>query len=348
MNCTKSLWDKDQEQCRLDPKEETFICSFEVVERLWLDDKREVVKSDCKRDSVAGDAPIALLEDADDDASDAGDTEEGAILRRRKRDTASVLGGQRDAEESPEKLMDLAVFAMQQLDTIDADDEARIAVEVLESKKRTVAGWMYDMKVRVAFTSCKENDASSTWENCKDKVLPPYRVCSIKILFQPWQTVQKKVTESNCYPEKSYYKKKGKKLDLENTVNLEKQPKKLIGGFVPVDEKSEELKELLSFVVDAVDAQSNALHKQKLVKVIEAQRQVVSGIKTKMVIELGYTGCRKNKPAADTCEIDESRDHQFCNITVWEQPWAKKRQLTHSKCGPREHMFRERQKRVSG
>lgn len=115
-----------------------------------------------------------------------------------------------------------------------------------------------------------------------------------------------------------------------------------------IDVKNAELAELANFIVDSLDAQSNALHAQKLVKIIAAQRQVVAGLKTKMVVELGYTICRKH-PTLDKsgCEIDDNRDHQFCNVTVWEQPWLKSKQITQSKCGPRETMFQERKKRVS-
>jgi len=271
------------------------------------------------------------------------------------------FGGQRDAEENPETLMELAKFAVHQLDKIDADDEARIAMEVLESKKQTVSGWLYSLKIRVAHTTCKESNGPTTIEKCsKDNFVLPYRVCSMKILVQPWQEMQRKVVESQCYPEKAYYKDKkgkkmGKQLDLErysakqNDVREKWNPKQMIGGVhdVDLDEKNEELHELVNFVVDNVDRMSNAMHAQKLVKIIEAKRQLVSGLKTKLVIELGYTGCRKHKELDKSqCEIDESRTHQFCNVTVWEKPWLKSREITHTKCGSKEKMlYQQRRKR---
>jgi hypothetical protein len=86
----------------------------------------------------------------------------------------------------------------------------------------------------VAHTTCKEDEPISL-EKCKDKIVLPYRVCSIKILFQPWQEVQRKVTESQCYPEKVYYKKGkklGKKLKLEEyNAKNEVHPKRYIFNF---------------------------------------------------------------------------------------------------------------------
>lgn len=166
------------------------------------------------------------------------------------------------------------------------------------------------MTIRVAYTTCPEGEAA-TMEKCKDKIVAPYRICVVKILFQPWQTVQKKVTESQCAPEKY---KKGKKmaknllLKETNEVSDKKEKHRMLGGFQDVDVNTEELTQLVSFIVDSIDKQSNSLHALKIVKIVEAQRQVVSGVKTKLVIELGYTSCRK-KPSLDKsqCEIDDKR-----------------------------------------
>jgi hypothetical protein len=148
-----------------------------------------------------------------------------------------------------------------------------------------------------------------TMEKCKDKIVSPYRICSVKILFQPWQNVQKKVTESQCYPEKfKKGKKMAKELSLRDTNEVVDQKTPMLGGFMPVDVTSQDLNELVNFVVESIDQQSNAMHAQKLVKILEAQKQVVSGVKTKIVLELGYTSCRKHASLDKSqCTIDENR-----------------------------------------
>jgi len=142
----------------------------------------------------------------------------------------------------------------------------------------------------------------------------------VKILFQPWQTVQKKVTESQCYPEKY---KKGKKiakeLSLKNANEVIENKPQLLGGYQPVDVASEELNELINFVVQSIDERSNAIHAQKMIKILEAQKQIVSGVNTRIVIELGYTSCRKHTGLDKSkCEIDETRVIISClhNITI--------------------------------
>lgn len=285
-------------------------------------------------------------------ASSDPNTSDEKQRRRRKRDTAPAgdsnkqsIGNLRDADEDKNTLMELAKFAVEQLDVIDEDTDARLVMDILSAKKQTVSGWLYHLKIRVAQTTCEEG-SDVTYEKCKDKISLPYSVCNIKVLFQPWQTIQKKVTESQCSQEKmkkgkklakQYYFKKDENSKAENEV-LDSKP--LLGGFTAVNPDSSELAELTDFVMSSVDAQSNAMHAQRLIRVIEAQRQVVSGVKTKMLIEIGYTSCRKHKNVErNKCEVDESRDHNFCRVTVWEQPWMKTKKVTESKCGKKADLY---------
>lgn len=132
LNCTKEQHD-NKEKCELIPEEETFICNFEVVEQAWLN-HREVVRANCRRGTVPPVLENVNLSDEMDDDSD--EIRVDAVRRKREAPAQQVLGGPRDAEESAETLLELAKFAIQQLDAIDADDEARLVMEVLNSKKK--------------------------------------------------------------------------------------------------------------------------------------------------------------------------------------------------------------------
>jgi hypothetical protein len=101
---------------------------------------KEVVRSNCRRERIFQDDEDEEDEQDRDGGVDSDEVEEATIVQRKKREDAPpvkhVLGGSRDAEDSAEKLMDLATFAVQQLDKIDADDDARLVIEVLDSKKQ--------------------------------------------------------------------------------------------------------------------------------------------------------------------------------------------------------------------
>lgn len=392
LNCTKANYLASPEYCVLDPQEETFTCDFEIVEQSWANSK-EVVASECQKSKiqVVGDD----LEDVEAvtgivtgqtewDETTAGSaiggsdesTEMSSSYRRKKRDVATTdapsshshpVGKLREAEESSEILMEMAKLAVEQLDEIDEDDNKRFPLQVLKAKKQTVSGWLYHLKIRVAQTSCKEGK-EITLESCKDKMELPYSICNVKILFQPWQTVQKKVTESQCFPEKMKTSKKiARKLFFDsdgyknkNNRVLKKHKKEgandnngsgeqIVGAPTKVSPDSPELQTLIQFAVETVDAQSNALHAQKLVRVIDAQRQLVSGILTKLTLETGYTDCRKN-PNLDKskCNIDEQREHQFCEIHVWEKPWLNEKKVTKSRCGKREEIMKRKKRSLIG
>lgn len=389
-NCSKGELTSQEEEtaskCFIDPEKETFICNFEVLEQKWINhtellltkcdqiqEEAAEADTDQMRDPEEAEARIGEM-DSDEleevlkeittptatttvtSAAASESKEDKQRRKRRKRDTYSVtsdpnksIGGLRDADEDKKTLMELANYAVEQLDTIDEDNDARLVMDILSAKKQTVSGWLYHLKIRVAQTTCEEG-SEVTYEKCKDKISLPYSVCNIKVLFQPWQTVQKKVTESQCSQEKMkkgkklgkqfYFKKDGSSKPSGNEVLNDKQ---LLGGFSPVDPDSAEMAKLTDFVMTSVDAQSNAMHAQKLVRVIEAQRQVVSGVKTKMVIEIGYTQCRKSRQLErEKCEFDDSREHNFCKVTVWEQPWMKTRKVTESKCGKKDELYRKK------
>jgi len=374
-NCSKAeLVNKDPEAtCLINPEKDTFICNFEVLEQKWRN-HTELLLTKCdqivtenddnndeqqQRDPEEAEGRIGEL---DSDEVDAPTTTITSATneepkRRKKRDAdadnAQVsngnIGGLRDADEDKETLLELARYAVEQLDVIDEDNDARLVMDILSAKKQTVSGWLYHLRIRVAQTTCEEG-TEVTYEKCKDKITLPYKVCVIKVLFQPWQTVQKKVTESQCYEEKM---KKGKKLGKQyhfkkddNRQHREIHDKVLLGGYTSVNPDSQDLADLTEFVMSSLDAQSNAMHAQKVVRVIEAQRQVVSGVKTKMLMEIGYTTCRKHKELERSkCDIDESREHNFCRVTVWEQPWKNTKKVTDSKCGKQEDLSKDNEKR---
>ena len=281
-NCTKEQYESDRTQCVLNTAKPVVVCDFEVLEQAWAG-RKEVMSSDCQETQ-------SFVESQDEEipATTVGYSEAYEIdddtSTRKKRDThqqQELLGKLRQADESDQVLKEMATFALEQLDTIDADNDARVLVDVLNVRKQTVSGWLYHMKLRVAETTCAEGK-NATLEQCRDKMQLPFLICDVKILFQPWQTVQKKVTESQCFPEKMKASKKlAKKLfgDEFKKNKIHKLKKSLrgekpIGGPKEVDPESPEIKSLMDWAVESLDAQSNALHAQKLVKVIHAERQV--------------------------------------------------------------------------
>jgi hypothetical protein len=153
-NCSKAEYQADPMDCVLDPTKSTFTCDFHVVEQSWTDNK-EVVQSKCYREEApATESPPTLSDDdvavsetedlpeepTTESLSEVDDDDDDMESVRRKRDASTInnnnLGKIKDAEEDKATLMEMAVFAVNQLDQVDADNQARLVLDILHAKKQ--------------------------------------------------------------------------------------------------------------------------------------------------------------------------------------------------------------------
>ncbi|NXI94556.1 CYT protein, partial [Psophia crepitans] len=112
---------------------------------------------------------------------------------------------------------------------------------------------------------------------------------------------------------------------------------RLVGAPVDVDnvENDEGLQRALQFAMTEYNRASNDMYSSRVVRVISAQRQIVSGIKYIMKVEIGRTTCPK--PAADlqSCALHDAphmAKHATCNFVVYTVPWLNQTKLLESKC----------------
>uniref|UniRef100_A0A646QI32 Cystatin n=1 Tax=Hemiscolopendra marginata TaxID=943146 RepID=A0A646QI32_9MYRI len=112
---------------------------------------------------------------------------------------------------------------------------------------------------------------------------------------------------------------------------------KLVGGWSETDSSADKIRELSEFAVDEIDAQSNALYKQKIAEIIQAETQVVSGIKYRIRLRLSYTTCKKTaKQVNDQCDEDPEQNSNVCVVEIWEQQWLNHRELLKFNCNAEE------------
>ncbi|NXF35914.1 CYT protein, partial [Nyctibius bracteatus] len=112
---------------------------------------------------------------------------------------------------------------------------------------------------------------------------------------------------------------------------------RLLGAPVDVDnvENDEGLQRALQFAMTEYNKASNDMYSSRVVRVISAQRQLVSGIKYTMKVEVGRTTCPK--PAADlqSCAFHDAPQmakHAICDFVVYTIPWLNKIELLRSSC----------------
>ncbi|CAG7817973.1 unnamed protein product, partial [Allacma fusca] len=196
LNCSQDAYVTTPGECAADYDRDTFLCDFVILEQPWANTKK-VLSSVCHEKDFEDVTESEMLPEA---------------VSRRKREVEVTtennnIGKLRAADEDDEYLRGMANYALEQLDEIDADNEARLLVDMLSVKKQTVSGWLYHLKLRVAQTTCEEGKGK-TLNDCRTKIQLPFVICNVKVLVQPWQTVTKKVTESQCFPEKMKASKK--------------------------------------------------------------------------------------------------------------------------------------------
>ncbi|NWU69310.1 CYT protein, partial [Pterocles burchelli] len=112
---------------------------------------------------------------------------------------------------------------------------------------------------------------------------------------------------------------------------------RLVGAPVDIDNagNDEGMQRALRFAIVEYNRASNDMYSSRVVRVLSAQRQIVSGIKYIMKVEIGRTTCPK--PAADlqSCALHEEPQmakHTVCDFVVYTVPWLNQIRLLESRC----------------
>ncbi|CAM9856322.1 unnamed protein product [Bubo scandiacus] len=116
----------------------------------------------------------------------------------------------------------------------------------------------------------------------------------------------------------------------------ERHPR-LLGAPVGVDntDNDEGLQRALHFAIAEYNKASNDMYSSRVVRIISAKKQIVSGVKYIMEVEIGRTTCPK--PAADlqSCAFHEGPQmakRTVCNFVVYTIPWLNQIKLLTSDC----------------
>lgn len=137
-NCSKSQFTAEPEFCPLDSSKPTFTCDFHVVEKAW-ENSKEVVHGKCPKyedSGDAGNAAPALDNDFEANLEDLMMSEESDDQQNRRRKREVKYGESHSSEDDKETLMEIAKFAVEQLDQVDEDSRARFVVDILKAKKQ--------------------------------------------------------------------------------------------------------------------------------------------------------------------------------------------------------------------
>ncbi|KAM9383502.1 cystatin-like [Phaethornis superciliosus] len=112
---------------------------------------------------------------------------------------------------------------------------------------------------------------------------------------------------------------------------------RLLGAPVEIDDadNDESFQRALQFAMLEYNRASNDMYSSRVVRVISAKRQLVSGIKYVMKVEIARTTCPKPANDLQNCafhEAPEMSQHTICDFVVYTIPWLNQIKLLTSSC----------------
>ena len=229
---------------------------------------------------------------------------------------AVMVGGRREIDvEEPEMkktlegLTNIALkkIASKRMEAASTGQNAAAAlnyslIRVVSGQSQVVAGVNYFLKIRMKEADCKKN--------CK------IELCDLTIYSRPWEN-KTELTDFSCQA---------------------KQSASLLGGRIAVDTADENALQAVMFGVDQISKQSNSLFHQRLVSLLNVQRQIVRGIKYYLDFTMGQTSCMKNQIKfvdEEKCPIAANSRSQKCSAIVIDEPWntnGPRYQLSNFSC----------------
>ncbi|NXL37435.1 CYT protein, partial [Glaucidium brasilianum] len=112
---------------------------------------------------------------------------------------------------------------------------------------------------------------------------------------------------------------------------------RLLGAPMDIDNagNDEGLQRALHFAIAEYNKASNDMYSSRVVRIISAKKQIVSGIKYVMEVEIGRTTCPK--PAADlqSCAFHDAPQlakRTVCKFVVYTIPWLNEIKLLTADC----------------
>ncbi|NXP12569.1 CYT protein, partial [Thinocorus orbignyianus] len=112
---------------------------------------------------------------------------------------------------------------------------------------------------------------------------------------------------------------------------------RLLGAPMDVEDadNDEGLQRALHFAMVEYNRASNDMYSSRVVRVISAKRQIVSGVKYIMKVEIARTDCPKPATNLQSCSFHDDPQlskHTICNFVVYTVPWLNEIKLLKSSC----------------
>uniref|UniRef100_A0A8V5FT53 Egg-white cystatin n=2 Tax=Melopsittacus undulatus TaxID=13146 RepID=A0A8V5FT53_MELUD len=126
-------------------------------------------------------------------------------------------------------------------------------------------------------------------------------------------------------------------LVLVGSVKIGDELDPLLGAPKDIDnpDNDEGVQKALQFAMTEYNKDNNDLYASRVVRIISAKSQIVSGVKYIMKVEVGRTTCPKTATDVQSCALNEEPDMAkltTCKFVVYTVPWLNQIKLLESSC----------------
>ncbi|XP_033328261.2 uncharacterized protein LOC117221420 [Megalopta genalis] len=298
--CLKGVKDN----CQLQEGSEIQECLFSVWSQPWIDKGSPEVKINCnshnqKKRSV----------------HDGG---EFLISNERIKRKSGIPGAPQNADVNDPEIQEAANKGLKKLSEGYQGTNEPIIAEIVEASKQTVSGTLYKIRAKVGSSTCLKG----VKDNCQLQEGSEIQECLFSVWSQPWVDKGSAEITINC---NLHNQKKRSIHDAgEFLISNEriKRESGMLGAPQNTDVNDPEIQEAANKGLKKLSEGYQGTNEPIIAEIVEASKQVVSGMLYKIKAKVGPSTCLKG--VKDNCQLQEGSEIQECLFSVWSQPWIDK------------------------
>lgn len=247
-------------------------------------------------------------------------------------------GGGRSVPVDDPAVVELAAFVLSQYNLRSDEDELYVLTNVVSAHTQAVSGMTkYLLEVEAAETHCKKYLPIIDPTRCPLDHAEEREVCQAEVTLPADPTQEKHLTRLYCDDRNDYFtnKLRGKLLSGSNQHLLGASPSE---NWIPANLNDSSIIKLGYLIADEFDLRSDDDNLFIFNKIIKAQKQVTSGLKYHLVVELFETVCPKYKRRIDKtrCIADIGEEPVICEADILIQPWLSRQEVMNLQCAERD------------
>ncbi|XP_037786056.1 uncharacterized protein LOC119581949 isoform X1 [Penaeus monodon] len=239
------------------------------------------------------------------------------------------------------KVHEAAAFVVEQYNLRGDEDELYVLTDVVSANMQQAHGITYLLEVELAETHCKKYLPIADPSRCVLDHGEEREICQAEVMMPLAPGQAKQLTKLYCDERDDYYlnKIRGKIIQKSGVDPSTFRTGAPGGQWIDMDVNDKSLKKLGIKIADEFDFRSDEDNLFIFQKALKGRKQVTSGVRYHVMVELVETVCPKYKRRINKarCAPDIGEDHMICEAIVMVQPWLDRQDVMNLHCTEKEH-----------